>query len=65
MAVVKHAYQFLNKSGAPCLRIEDVANAYRAADHPRVRTREKRAETVLAEFVEGIQYRAPDGNINE
>jgi len=52
MAVVKHAFQVLDQTGNKKLDFQKLCQRYNAEAHPRVRTREKRAETVMNDFVE-------------
>lgn len=65
LAVVKHAWQILSR-GAPHVAFADLQGAYNAAHHPRVLTREKKVETVRADFVHLMGARADaSGNISE
>jgi len=65
LAVVKHAWQFLDSTGAKRVSFGQLNKAYNAAEHPRVRTREKKAETVAAEFEQCMGARSQGGNITE
>ena len=61
LAVVKHAFQFLDQSGSGKLCFENLCKIYDANAHPRVRTREKRAETVRHDFEVAMGARAQGG----
>ncbi|KAL4478841.1 hypothetical protein ABPG72_009667 [Tetrahymena utriculariae] len=66
LAVVKHAFQFLDRRGSGKLAIQDLVQQYRSEAHPRVRTRHKTAEQVKAQFVNAISKKSQDGQtINE
>lgn len=64
LAVVKHAWQVISR-GAPSVPFQLLQENYNANAHPRVRTREKRSETVRADFCELMGSRASDGNVTE
>lgn len=49
LAIVKRAFNHLAQ-GAANISFENLINNYRAADHPRVTTREKKADTVFSDF---------------
>lgn len=61
LAVVKHAFQFLDKRNTGNLLVEDLIQQYRASAHPRVRTRQKSAEEVKSEFANAIIKKTQDG----
>jgi len=42
LAVVKHAWQFLDKQGAKRVQLAQLLKLYQAQAHPRVLTREKK-----------------------
>lgn len=65
LAVVKHAWQTLNETGSGNIPWGKLQTAYKADEHPRTKTREKKVETVRAEFVETMGKRQQGGNINE
>lgn len=66
LAVVKQAYQFLDREKNGRLPIQLLETIYRAQCHPRVRTRQKTAQQVKEEFLTAIQRRSADGvNITE
>jgi len=50
LSIVKKAWQKLSQ-GAACVAIETLVASYNAPAHPRVTSREKRAETVMNDFV--------------
>lgn len=50
IAIVKKAFQFLAE-GAPSVSFETLVSRYNAPAHPRVTSREKKAETVFNDFV--------------
>jgi len=58
LAVVKHAFQFLDEAGAKRLSLDKLSKVYNAQVHPRVRTREKKPENVYNEFIMCISQRA-------
>lgn len=51
LAVVKFAWQSLDESGSGRIPWGKLQTAYKVEQHPRVRTREKKAEQVRADFV--------------
>eukprot|EP00331_Platyophrya_macrostoma_P029949 CAMPEP_0176456796 /NCGR_PEP_ID=MMETSP0127-20121128/31510_1 /TAXON_ID=938130 /ORGANISM="Platyophrya macrostoma, Strain WH" /LENGTH=527 /DNA_ID=CAMNT_0017846841 /DNA_START=40 /DNA_END=1623 /DNA_ORIENTATION=- len=61
LAVVKHAFQFLDYENRGVLSLSDLESAYRPKDHPRVRTREKTTDQVLSEFKNAIRKKSADG----
>jgi Ca2+-binding EF-hand superfamily protein len=65
LAVVKHAWQSLDEAGAGRISWGKLQTAYQVEAHPRVRTREKKSETVRAEFVETLGKFQSAGLINE
>ena len=50
LAVVKHAWLFLDKANAKRVQINQLLKLYNAQSHPRVLTREKKQETVYNDF---------------
>mmetsp|Transcript_7866 Transcript_7866/g.8924 ORF Transcript_7866/g.8924 Transcript_7866/m.8924 type:complete len:254 (+) Transcript_7866:10-771(+) len=62
VAVVRYAFQSLDRSGAGALSLADLVANFRAAAHPRVKLREKQEDRVLAEFEAGLSLRA-DGDV--
>jgi hypothetical protein len=65
LAVVKYAFQFLDTEGQKKVKLDKLAQQYNAANHPRVRTREKRAEVVKQDFIDTIGQRAQGGFVTE
>lgn len=65
LAAVKHAWNFLDQSGKGFLSLTELCQQYNAAAHPRVRTREKKTETVAREFEEAVTARAQGLNVDE
>lgn len=65
LAVVKHAWQTLDESAAGKISWGKLQTAYQVEAHPRVRTREKKSETVRAEFVETLGKFQSAGFISE
>lgn len=65
LAVVKHAWQSLDESGTGKIPWGKIQTAYKADEHPRVKTREKKVETVRAEFVETMGKRQQGGIVTE
>jgi len=64
LAIVKKAYNHL-ASGACCIPIESLVSRYNAPAHPRVTSREKRAETVFNDFVTIMGKYTNDGKVYE
>jgi len=54
MAVIKHAYQFLDAEKKGFIPLKKLVESYNGAAHPRVRTREKKVETVMDDFVNSM-----------
>ena len=65
LAVVKHAWQSLDENLEKRVSWGKLQTAYQVEAHPRVRTREKKSETVRAEFVNGMSNRQQGGFITE
>ena len=65
LAVVKHAWQFLDESGAKQVQYSKLASLYNLQGHPRVRTREKKPETVQAEFEKCMGARQQGSYVTE
>ena len=51
IAVVKHAFQFLDDQKAGKISFDKLTKIYNSAAHPRVRTREKKAETIFNDLI--------------
>jgi hypothetical protein len=51
--------------GASSVSIDKLASSYNAAAHPRVASREKTADSVFAEFIDGISKYAVSGSVTE
>jgi calcyphosin len=51
MAVVKHAFLNLDEQSQKRVSFEKLRSSYKASQHPRVKTREKTAETVMNDFL--------------
>ena len=64
IAIVKKAWQKLS-GGAPSVSFETLVSSYNAPAHPRVTSREKRAENVMNDFVEIMGEKVQNGNISE
>ena len=64
LAVVKHAWQVISR-GAPGVDFMLLQQNFNANVHPRVRTREKKSETVRIDFTELMGARAPNGVVSE
>lgn len=64
LAIVKHAFNKL-ANGASQVSFEDLVQKYNAPAHPRVHAREKKAETVFQNFVEGMGSKGENGCISE
>lgn len=65
MAVVKHAWSFLDQSGSKSINFGEMLSKYNASAHPRVRTREKKVESVINEFETCMGARARGAQISE
>lgn len=65
IASVKKAFIKLDKAGRGSLDVQFLISNYNADLHPRVRTREKTAQQVQAEFEAAILARAQDGHLSE
>ena len=65
LAVVKHAWQFLDQAGQRQVPWTQLQAAYQAEAHPRVRTREKKAEHVIAEFNDSFSLLQSKGIVTE
>jgi hypothetical protein len=50
LAVVKHAWQFLDDGCIKRVPFDKLLKLYNCQVHPRVRTREKKVETIFSEF---------------
>jgi Ca2+-binding EF-hand superfamily protein len=57
LAVVKHAWQSLDEYSEGRISWGKLQTAYQVEAHPRVRTREKKAEQVRAEFINAMGSR--------
>ena len=64
IAIVKQAFQFLS-GGAGAVSFETLVSKYNAPAHPRVTSREKRAETVFNDFVTIMGAQAQGGQVSE
>lgn len=51
--------------GAPSCSLEKIVSSFNAPAHPRVASREKRAENVMASFVELMSEKATNGQVSE
>ena len=65
MAVVKHAWQCLDDTGAGRITWGKLQSAYKADEHPRAKTREKKTEAVRAEFIDTMGTRVQGGSVTE
>lgn len=65
ISVVKYAWQMLDNEHRGELDLQDVCSRYMAANHPRVKLREKKEENVYREFEAGLGFRAQDGPVTE
>jgi Ca2+-binding EF-hand superfamily protein len=65
IAVVKHAFQVLNKDGTGQLHMDNLVQIYDAKNHPRVKTREKKPETVMNDFGQALGARSQNGIVTE
>ena len=65
LAVVKHAWNSLDESRTGKISWGKLQTAYRADEHPRVKTREKKSEVVRAEYLETMGKRQQGGFVSE
>lgn len=63
LKIVKHAFSFLAQ-GKESVSFEELASRYNAPNHPRVHAREKRAETVFQNFIDGMGAKAQNGVVS-
>lgn len=54
LALVKHAFHFLDVDGARILPLSLLNKSFKAEAHPRVRSRQKTAQQVRQEFERSI-----------
>lgn len=64
-AVVKKAWQFLDKSGIRRVPFSQLCSLFQAQNHPRVLTREKKQETVYNELESCLGPRSQGGYITD
>ena len=64
LAIAKKAWQKLS-GGAPSVTLEALVSQYNAPAHPRVTSREKRAETVMNDFVQIMSEKCQNGTVSE
>lgn len=65
LAVVKHAWTTLDKAKTKQLSFDSLAKQYVSQAHPRVRTREKKPETVYNDFISCLGAKAKGGIVTE
>ena len=65
LAVVKHAWNTLDKGGAGRLSFDQLSKQYLSQGHPRVRTREKKPDTVYNDFISCLGAKAKGGSVTE
>lgn len=65
IAVVKYAWQMLDSEHYGSVDFQDIVSKYQAANHPRVKLREKKEETVQKEFEQGLEYRSSGSSVSE
>lgn len=65
LAVVKHAWNSLDESRTGKISWGKLQTAYRADEHPRVKTREKKSEAVRAEYLDTMGKRQQGGFVTE
>lgn len=63
LASVKYAFEVLSTEGP--VTVPGLESRFKAEAHPRVRTRQKKAETVFTEFMQGLRGRAGEAEISE
>ena len=64
LAIVKKAWQKLS-GGATTCSLRKICGMFNAPAHPRVASREKRAENVMSSFVELMSEKASNGEVSE
>lgn len=64
LAIIKKAWQKVAGGAASC-SLESIVAQYNAPAHPRVTSREKRAETVMSDFVQLMQAKSQNGQVSE
>ena len=65
LAVVKYAWNTLDKKGDKRIPFDTLAQMYQSQAHPRVRTREKKPETVYNDFIACLGEKVKGGNVTE
>ena len=65
LSVVKYVWQMLDSENTGALDLQFLVSNFKAENHPRVKLREKKEETVLAEFEAGLNFRAGDNPVTE
>ena len=64
--MIKHAFQFLDEKKQRRVSFDFLQQAYKASEHPRVKTREKKVETIRGDFVNAMGSRVdPSGFVTE
>ncbi|CAI2375623.1 unnamed protein product [Moneuplotes crassus] len=64
-SVVKYVWDLLDQDMAETLDFSYLTSSFQAANHPRVKLREKTAEQVQEEFEVGLGYRCNDGPVSK
>ena len=65
LAVVKYAWNTLDKKGDKRIPFDTLAQMYQSQAHPRVRTREKKPETVYNDFIACLGEKVKGENVTE
>ncbi len=65
LSVVKYVWELLDTDHAETLDFEHLCSSFQAANHPRVKLREKTADQVQSEFQVGLGYRSNDGPVSK
>lgn len=65
LAVVKHAFEFLDEQSNKRLPFDKLCSHYNSQAHPRVRTREKTQQNVYNDLINTLGPRATGNTINE
>lgn len=63
LEIVYNAWHHVAK-GREFVSVDELRSSFRAAEHPRVTSREKTAESITAEFENGICNYVTDDNVN-